>query len=159
MAPLPTLPNEPFISHSGCQRCAMPANKGELLQALKDTGNALLKAGRRAAAAAAYTEALLIAGAAAADSALQALLLSNRSHAHWCCNAFAQVTAYTDASATPCLTPLQADRAPCICNTGFKRMPLHRQPRMQSRQLRLRPPGPSHSIGWHRRALQAQTSS
>ena len=66
------------------------------LQALKATGNALLKAGRHAAAAVAYTEALLFAEAAAADLALQSLLLSNRSHAHWCCGAFAKVTPYTN---------------------------------------------------------------
>lgn len=63
------------------------------VQAHKARGNALLKAGEFATAAAAYSEALAAGARDVADTALRALLLSNRSHARWCCGAFTMVRA------------------------------------------------------------------
>jgi hypothetical protein len=63
------------------------------MQAHKARGNALLKAGEFATAAATYSEALAAGARDGVDAALHALLLSNRSHARWCCGAFTMVRA------------------------------------------------------------------
>ena len=125
-------------------------------QALKATGNALLKAGKHAAAASAYSKAVVLAEAAAADATLQSLLFSNRSHARWCCGAFTKVATYTKRLAVPPVTYLEPFTSPYLQHSCYS---LRRQPRMQRRPLHWRPPGPSRSTGWHRRALEAHSLS